>query len=219
MYGQHDLYWLAFCRWPEDELGVQYEPWASRALAAEISIATSSGWWWPMRGVCVLTERPTVLRRDAEGRLHSEDGPAIAYPDTWAIHAWHGLRVPPDLIAGWPLERIMAEPNTELRRAAVEVIGWDRFVVAASLSLVATAADPGNPGQQLALYELPDRLQVYGRTRVRLLLCTNGSPERDGTRRRFGLTVPAEIDDALSAAAWTYPVVSRKQYAGMARRT
>lgn len=39
---------------------------------------------------------------------------------------------------------------------------------------------------------------------VRVLLCTNGTPERDGVRRRFGLTVPGSIQEPVAAAAWTF---------------
>jgi hypothetical protein len=214
LYGQHDLPWLAFYAFPEAELQVTYKPDVHRLLAAETAIAESSGWWWPMKGVCILTERPTVLHRDAQGRLHCGTGPAIAYPDGWGVHAWHGLRVPPDLLDGWDHRRILSEPNTEVRRAAIEV-GWDRFVLDAGLTSVHEAADPGNPGQRLALYDVPQ--QIYG-VPVRVLLCTNGSPERDGTRHRFGLTVPASIGDAVSAGAWTYGL-DAKEYAGMERRT
>jgi hypothetical protein len=37
-----------------------------------------------------------------------------------------------------------------------------------------------------------------------VLLCANATEERDGTRRRFGLTVPAHIGDPVEAAAWTF---------------
>ena len=39
---------------------------------------------------------------------------------------------------------------------------------------------------------------------MRVLLCTSASPERAGTRRRFGLTVPADCTTAVGAAAWTF---------------
>jgi hypothetical protein len=51
-----------------------------------------------------------------------------------------------------------------------------------------------------------------------VLLVTNGSAERDGTRRRYGLPVPVDVPDAVAAAAWTYGL-RREQYARMARRT
>ena len=75
--------------------------------------------------------------------------------------------------------------------------------------------DPGNPGQHLVLYDIPERL--WG-SRIRLLMCANGTPERDGTRRRYGLTVPAHISDPLEAAAWTAGL-GKDEYARMVRRT
>ena len=83
------------------------------------------------------------------------------------------------------------------------------------LSLVDTASDPGNPGFELRLYDLPER--VWG-VPTRVLLATNGSPERDGTRRRYGLPVPADVPTAVHAAAWTYGLTG-DQYLTMNRRT
>jgi hypothetical protein len=46
----------------------------------------------------------------------------------------------------------------------------------------------------------------------------NGSVERDGHRRRYGLTVPADIDDPIAAAAWSYGLAGA-DYARLLRRT
>ncbi len=192
-----------------------------RALAYEATIE-SACWWWPHRHFVMAVERPTEIHREAiiprgwgSHRLHRADGPAVVWPDGWGVYVWHGVRVPADLLDGWDHKRILAEPNAEIRRAAIEVVGWDRFVADAGLSIVSGADDPGNPGQRLELYDVPTH--VYDAP-VRVLLCTNGSPERSGERHRFGLTVPADIDDAVAAAGWTYDL-SRDEYAGMARRT
>jgi len=75
--------------------------------------------------------------------------------------------------------------------------------------------DPGNADCQLSLYDLPEN--VWG-TASRVLLVTNGSPERDGTRRRYGLPVPVDVATAVRAAAWTYGL-DADQYARLARRT
>jgi hypothetical protein len=87
-----------------------------------LRVARSAGPWWAMYEAAVLTERPTELHRDDRGRPHRADGPAIRYPDGWTVHAWHGVHVPADLIEGdgWPSERIMSEPDSKLRRCAVE---------------------------------------------------------------------------------------------------
>jgi hypothetical protein len=180
-------------------------------------IAQSAGPWWPFYDMVVISERPSTILLDDQQRLHNGNGPAVAYSDGWGVHAWHGVRVPADLIQGppWTSRRILREPNSEIRRAAIERIGWDRFIDDADLAPVGPPVpDPGNKGQLLALYDAPEGL-YRGKTRV--LLCTNGSVERDGTRRRFGLTVPGSFIDPVGAAAWTFGW-TRAEYAALEHR-
>ena len=173
------------------------------------------GWWIPLRGAVILSGRPSGLHRDPLGRLHSPTGKALAYPDGWGFWSWHGRPVPAWVIERPNITAIGAEKNVEIRRCAIESLGWDVFTGQAHLDKVGSAADPGNPGCQLVLYDVPERL--WG-SRVRLLMATNGSTERDGTRRNYGLTVPAEIRDPVEAAAWTYRL-TKDEYARMQRRT
>ena len=51
-----------------------------------------------------------------------------------------------------------------------------------------------------------------------MLLVVNGTPEPDGQRRRYGLSVPADIDDPIAAAGWSYGLTAH-QYARLVRRT
>ena len=203
--GQHDVDWVSYLPEPS--------PW--------VTITRSCGWWWPQDDVCVIAERPSVLRtepvpgEDGDRRLHAADGPAVEYPDGWRVYAWHGIRVPPWVIDQPTVERIAGESNVEVRRCAIEHLGWGPFIDQAGLRLVAQAADPGNPGSELRLYDLP--LERWG-TATRLLLAVNGSVERDGTRRRYGLRVPPWFDDPLDAAGWTYGLTG-VQYAQLQRRT
>jgi hypothetical protein len=117
------------------------------------------------------------------------------------------VRVPRDLIEGhWSTSDILRHDNAEVRRCAIERMGWDRFVAEAGLRQVGdTVPDPGNPGHYLQLFDVPE--QVYDEP-VRVLLCDNATPERDGTRRRFGLTVPADCPDPVAAAAWTFDLAA-----------
>jgi hypothetical protein len=170
--------------------------------------ATTAGYWWPFADFVMVCDAPTELHVETAGgahRMHCETGPAIRWADGYGIYMWHGTQVPGDLIeTGWATDRILREPNAEVRRCAIERMGWDQFIADAHLSQVgSTVPDPGNPGHHLALYDVPER--IYDAA-IRVLLCTNGTVERDGRRRRFGLTVPATITDPLSAAAWTYGV-------------
>jgi hypothetical protein len=52
----------------------------------------------------------------------------------------------------------------------------------------------------------------------RILVVTNGTPEPDGQRRRYGLNVPGDLDNPVDAAAWTYGLTG-ELYATLARRT
>lgn len=222
--GQHWSGWMAWRLWFRDHGGLDLagDLWDRAQAYADANVA---GYWWAYRDFAMVAERPTVLHVEqvaptgwGSHRLHCETGPAVAWADGTAVHAWHGTRVPADLIegAGWDTTRILQERNTEVRRCAIERLGWDRFVTDARLEQVGqTVPDPGNPGQTLSLYDVPER--IYGDADVRVLLCTNGTVECDGTRRRFGLTVPAEIGDPVAAAAWGYGITA-DLYATAARR-
>jgi hypothetical protein len=205
-----DAYWLAYYTCALPLAGLDNSPRLETLVAANRLL----GWWWPMRGAAVLTDRPTILSRDQQGRLHNERGPALAYADGYAYHGWHGTRVPADLIeTGWDIERIMAERNAEVRRCAIERMGWDQFVTAAELTLADEADDPGNPGQVLRLYDVPRTVLDLP---VRVLVCVNATRERDGSRHTFGLTVPTDCKTAIAAAAWSFGVTA-KEYRQLVR--
>src|SRR5487761_904760 len=210
--GQHWAGWYSYFA-AMAELGVKnLEP----LLEGQCEVGKNAGWWWAYRGFAVVTDRPAVLCRDALGRLHAEHGPAIAYRDGWGFWAWHGRRVPRWVVESPTLEAISREDSVEIRRCAIESMGWERFTAELLTDQrPAIAPDPGNPDQSLFLYDVPEGL--WG-ARVKLLLCTNGSTERDGTRRRYGLTVPAHLTDPVEAAGWTAGL-SKDEYSRMVRRT
>ena len=145
--------------------------------------------------------RATHCHPSPQGRLHADAGPALTWADGYAQHWWHGTAVPEDFWT-WDLSRVLAERNAEVRRCGIERHGWD--AVTDRLTLVDEADDPGNPGQRLELYDLGADLADLYPEPARILLCTNGTVERDGTRRRFGLPVPAAHTDPVAAAADLY---------------
>jgi hypothetical protein len=177
----------------------------SALLDGWIQVAQSTGWWWALDGFVVCSDRPLVLRRDQRGLLHHDTGPAIAYRDGFAFHALHGVAVPQALIENKLTAReILNLPSPQQRVAGINRITWDRFIAEMRCRQVGAAVpDPGNPGQFLTLYQLPNN--VFGRT-ARVLMCNNATPDPDGTRRRFGIPVPGHIDDPVGAAAWTFGI-------------
>lgn len=214
VYGQHEAGILAFCDY-FGRIGVDVSPMEGMMRAGK-----NAGWWWPMKDAVVVSERPTQLHRDDDGRLHNPNGPAVAYPDGFSVYAWHGTRVPRELIMGeWDARRIFDEKNSEIRRCAVEHMadrgGWQHVVAQLDAPQVGdTVPDPGNPGQTLSLYRLAN---VYEEP-VNLLLMVNGTIERDGFRREFGETVPEDVTDPVAAAAWQIGIAP-EHYRATRRRT
>jgi hypothetical protein len=87
-----------------------------------------------------------------------------------------------------------------------------------ALSRVSPAvADPGSPGQVMALFA--------ARNGGLALVAVDGAPGPDGTRPLVSVPVPSHFTDPLAAAAWTYddpghPVrCTRGVYALLTRRT
>jgi hypothetical protein len=158
----------------------------------------------PLTGV-VIAVGPHIHCHMTDGLLHNDTGPAWLWPDGFAIWSWRGTRVPAWVITDCTPDRIAAEPNTETRRCAIEHFGWDRFLTHLGVTPIDVADDPGNPGHHLELFNIPAEHQPHDEP-VRLLIMRNASRDRDGTRRTFAETVPANIGTAIDAAAWQFDI-------------
>jgi len=144
------------------------------------------------------SDRPAFIHLDRNGALHSDDGAAIGWRDGWSINCWHGTRVPDDFYS-WSVERSLSERNSEVRRCAIERIGWEN--VTERLTLVAECDDPGNAPHKIRLYDLGRGMADLYTEPARILVVQNGSLDKGGARRSFGLPVPASHVDPLAAAA------------------
>ena len=146
--------------------------------------------------LALLSERHCRLSRDADGRLHDEIGPAVAWPDGFAVYAWHGVRVPRQVITdpdACDPATVLAEPNLEVRRVAIERIGYERLLTALRLEPVAT----DRTGRLWRVDLPPDEPLV-------LVEVENATREADGSHRRYFLRVPPDMRTAREAVAWTF---------------
>jgi hypothetical protein len=172
-----------------------------RLKSAVIDVCETCGWCWLYPDVAIISDRPTLVRLDALGRLHAEDGPAVGYRDGFSIHALHGVRVSRRVIER-PSEITVAdadnEPNLEVRRALIERMGRRRY-----LSLSGAVVVARDETGLLWRRRLPSR-----RDEPQRALCfvevINGTCEPDGTRRHYFLRVPPTSRTAREAVAWTY---------------
>lgn len=221
-YGQQEAYRFGFYDILREIAATRYRAEENHLLDVLTTLADTTGWWWSYDRVCVMVERPRLLHTEptpqgafGERRLHHDESPALEFADGAAVHVLHGAIVPGWVVTDPTPERIGREPNVEVRRCAIERLGWDVYLDRAGLCLLGEAEDPGNPGQPLRCYRAPDG---WGFAHGNLLVAVNGSVERDGTRRRYVLAVPRDMTDPVRAAAWTYGLEAA-DYSRLVRRT
>ncbi|MFE0424754.1 DUF6745 domain-containing protein [Streptomyces sp. NPDC058953] len=182
--GQHDAAWLAAFDGRSDRL---------RPLA---DIAVAAGWWWPYENAVVICERPVELHRDEAGRLDHGAGPALLFPDGFALHAWRGMPVPAaflDELTSLDPARIRDEENAELRRVMLEFYGYDRY-------LAESGAEPVHRDETGTLWRIP----MTGDEDVVMVEVLNSTPEPDGTTKTYWLRVPPGTSTAKAGVAWTF---------------
>jgi hypothetical protein len=180
------------------------------ALAAIEAIESRTSAISLHRDFAMVTERPCLMRRDAAGRLHAGDGPAIAYRDGWRLYFWHGRRLPSShewLIAERAQltpDAIEAEPNAELRRVALEIFGFENYLAVRSARVIATDELHGEPRRLL-------EIMVRGEP-IWIIEVTNGSLQPDGTRRRYhlGAMPGADPHEAIAASYGIAPAHYRE---------
>ncbi|MHB8085777.1 MAG: DUF6745 domain-containing protein, partial [Dehalococcoidia bacterium] len=156
-------------------------------------LVSSCGWTWWHENVLAISDRPELIKRDAQGRLHSLVGHAIHYRDGWGFSCWHGVVIPdewlskPDTLTA---EVALKCTNLEQRRAACELLGWAKILDVLNAKVI--DEDPNPQVGTLLEVDLPDA----GKERFLRVKC--------GTGRDFVLGVPKEMKTALEANLRTY---------------
>ena len=167
--------------------------YAPNELQAMAHFNTLVSGYWLQADQALLVQRPRVLCQDAAGRLHSETGKCIEYPDGWGWYAWHGLRVPEQVILRpeqLTRKDFLNEQNVEVRRVIQERMG-ERFV--SELGGIVLDSSPRG-----TLYEA--RLPADDPERVARYVQVQDA----STERRYLLRVPPTIQTAAEAVAWTF---------------
>jgi len=170
-------------------------------LAGVQQVARAAGWWLPHKEICWVSERHSVVALDVERRLHCEDGPAVLYPDGWAIYAWHGVRVPEKVILH-PLDltvgEISREENVEVRRVMLQQYGEARYLL-----------DSGAKKLQEDRYGALYRVEFRGDEPLVMVRVVNSTLEPDGSAKTYWLRVPPEMQTARAAVAWSFDMIEQ----------
>ena len=96
-------------------------------------ISESVNYIWPNSDFIMVCARPVKILRDERGRLHSEAGQAIEYPDGWGLYMLHGINFDAPLY--WKIvkkemtsKEALAIPSTDQRAIALQFIGGERLM-------------------------------------------------------------------------------------------
>ena len=194
-YGQHDANWLAFYDF-FNFLGIV----ETSKLSGMNKIAQSSGWFWPFKNLCILSERPIHLFRDSSNQLHSENKAALEYKDGFKLFRWHGVTVPQWLIENPELvtvEKIESEQNSEVRRCMMERYGYERYIRDCN-AVVVDSCDINHPIVGLRDAKLLVK-KVVDDEDIVFVDMLNSTPEPDGSVNRYLIRVDPTAYDGDAA--------------------
>lgn len=205
-WGQQDSYWIAFYKFCRDVIGIKYENKKSDILDLWGDVAESAMWFWPYEGICIVSERPSVVRMDKRGRIHSLDLPAVSFRDGWSVYAIHGVRVPMKYIITAPdkidPKEVLSESNAEIRTAVIKKCGFGRFRQHLKNNIISKAN-----GNELIEFDLGNDMKVRG-------LLLRWADKHDSketvlpvprTKEQFEKTgdIPDDINDCEQVRKWT----------------
>jgi len=159
----------------------------------EYKLAKSAGYYWAFEKLAIICERPKLIKLDDQNRLHNPDGPSISYGPLFELYSWHGVTIPKEWILDKTFltaEIALKTVNIEQRRAACEILGWNKIVKGLKGKVIDKHPNP-QVGELIEVH-IPD----IGKEKFLRVLC--------GTGREFALPVPPEMKTALQAQAWTW---------------
>ena len=195
-WGQCESYWTAYYRFAIS-IGVKVTDEQDRRLAIWERLARSAFMVFSWRGVAILVQHPSVAKFDGAEppRLHCSDGPALAWPDGYAVYAVHGIRLSPErgeAMASGKLtaQQIRDEPNAEVRRVLVGAFNAGdsgRYLRELGAEVIHSDTDAlGLPRRLLRIEQAGDEPYVA-------IEVTNSTPEPDGHRKLYTFRCHPEL--------------------------
>lgn len=187
-FGNHESGWLAYYDY-FNTIGVDQN---LDDVLPLVELAQQVNWCWFYEDTAIICSRPEITI-DEQNRLHNPSGPAVRYADGTEMFFWRGFCVERDVIMAPETidpARCFNDPNAELRRVLVEILGWKRVLT--QLKVKEIDVDPDPEIGALLEAKMPDGKKE----RFLKVQC--------GTKREFVLPVPPNMKTALEANAWTY---------------
>ncbi len=207
-WGQHDSRdVLALHQFLHDVMNLREQ---TRPLSGLWQVAMNAGWMVPHERICWLSERPSILSVDDNGRLHAASGPALRYPDGWKSLFLEGrARAPVGDRASGDHHRTEHRARTQCPCQALH----DRHHDSGEIRGKWSPDESSNRCDRHLVAPGMERFSGLGSRGGRERLT-----EPDGTYRHYFLQVPPDMRTPTEAVAWTYGL-SPERYAELVQRT
>ena len=129
--GNHWCAWEVFYDFC-NKIGAPYKKEDRKLLDIWLDQSQEMHWWFPYKGIVLASERPTICKVNAQGRLHNESDMAIKYADGWGIYSLNGVTMKEGHVMT-PASKldsslILKETNVEVRRELIRKVGVERLV-------------------------------------------------------------------------------------------
>jgi hypothetical protein len=181
-WGSYVSFFRDVCHWENPIL---------EKFALEETMMKNCGWVWWHENLLVIVDRPKEILKDDQGRLHSEKGGAISWRDGYELFFWHGVSIPGEWLSSKPTPaEALGQTNTELRRVACEIVGWDNILSILDAKVIDADGDP-EIGTLLRV-----NLPGSGNEQFLRVQC--------GTGRLFAIPVPPNMQTAIEAQSWLW---------------
>lgn len=187
---------------------------AAREMALGAQVLALAG-VWAFRIDCnyeiACVPCPSINANNVD-EIHSDNGPAVQWPDAQEIWAFNGQPVPrswilkPEEITPDRMERSRSLAEAEVM---LNLYGMGRYIEERG-----SVADQDETGKLWACDHPWQSRAQWGATHVwiRAVEVVNSTPEPDGTSRIYWLRVPPHIRRAREGVAWTFDVPEREYY-------
>ena len=188
IYGAWDICWAGRYIFAQKFLDPNiYHQENAKLLELWFQICQSCGLVYAFEKCCFICAKPTVIKVNSQGSLHCVDGPALRFVDGIELYFYKGVDftdikndlLHPELIT---VDRIFKENNQEIKRALVELYGYDRFIKDHGAELI-------HEDEFGKLW----KKDIPGDEPLVMVELVNSTPEPDGTRKIYFERVHPEL--------------------------
>jgi hypothetical protein len=130
-WGNQDAAWKVFYDFG-NKIGCKFTDEDRSLLDLWLDESEELHWWFPYKGIVLVSEHPNVLKVNSQGKLHSENSMAIGYNDGWGIYSLNGVTMKESHVmthsSKIDFNDILKETNVEVRRELLRKVGIEAML-------------------------------------------------------------------------------------------